>query len=195
MPDKQSNNRRPTPLEDEAHRTMMREFSGEMKQFAVAQVAVANFEKIAPRVVREVAGGVDRNQSLNLVLADDGNQWNVGRELMDKVHLCHRSTASGAEFAVVECLDVKSQVSYDVLAKGRKPEEVLRNFADGQRDVLRVWADDFSAQVKEQLVLKYPGHDLSRVVEAINHRCTEAGPHRQTIKSGETQKRTGEVKI
>jgi hypothetical protein len=81
------------------------------------------------------------------------------------------------------------------LAKGSKPEDVLRDFANRQCDVLRVWAGDFSTQVKEQLGLKYPSHDLSRAAEAINHRFAEARPPRQSIKSGEAQKRTGAVKI
>ena len=195
LPDNQSNNRRPTPLEDEAHRAMMREFSEQMKQFAVAQAAVADLEKNSPRLVRETVDETSRNQPPVSILADDGNQWMVGRELMDKVHLCHRSTSSGVEFAIVERLDVKSQVSHDVLAKGSKPEEVLRDFASGQRDVLRLWADDFSAQVKEQLALKYPSHDLSRVVEAINHRFTESRLPQQTIKSGQAQKHGGGIKI
>lgn len=194
MPDKQPNSRRPTSLEDEAHRVTIREFSDQIKQFSAAQSAVGDFEKNAARIDQE-AGEAACNQSGTFVVADDGNQWYVGRELMDTVHLCHRSTASGVEFAIVERLDMKSQVSHDVLAQGSKADEILRDFAKSQRDGLRLWTDDFSAQVKEQLALKYPGQDLGRVVEAINHRFTEARPHRHSIKSGEAHKRTGEVTI
>lgn len=194
MPDSHSSNRPPTRLEDEAHRAMIREFSEQMEQFAVARTAVGDFEKNATYFAKE-AGEAARNQSAISVVADDGNQWNMGRELMDKVYLCHRSTASGVEFAIVERLDAKSQVSHNVLAQGSKPAEILRDFANGQRDVLRVWTDDFSAQVKEQLALKYPGQDLSRVAKAINHRFTESRAYRQSIKFGEAQKQSGEVRI
>ena len=195
MPDNQSNNRRPTPLEDEAHRAMTREFSEQMKQFEVAQADIADFEKNSPHLVRETVDETSRNQSPVSILADDGNQWMTGCELMDKVYLCQRPTTSGVEFAVVERLDAKSQVSHDVLANGSKPDEVLRDFASGQRDVLRLWTDDFSAQVKEQLALKYPSHDLSRVAEALNHRLTESRLPQQTLKSGQAQKHGGGIKI
>lgn len=194
MPDKQPNSRRPTSLEDEAHRATIREFSDQIKQFSAAQSAVGDLEKNALRFAKE-AGEAARNHSPIPVVADDGNQWNMGRELMDKVHLCHRSTASGVEFAIVERLDMKSQVSHDVLAQGSKADEILRDFAKSQRAGLRLWTDDFSAQVREHLALKYPGQDLSRVVEAINHRLTESRPHRHSIKSGEAHKPTGEVTI
>ena len=71
----------------------------------------------------------------------------------------------------------------------------MRDFTTSQRDVLRLWTVDFDAQVKEQLALKYPSHDLSRVAEALNHRLTESRLPQQTLKSGQAQKHGGGIKI
>lgn len=187
MANKQFDNRRPTPLEDQAHAEMMREFSEHFRQFHQAQSAVQNLEKNTRRLAQK-ADQDDGREAQNHVQADDGNEWYVGQELMEKVYQCHRSTSDGMEFAVIERLDIKSGTSYDVLSQGNDAEAVLRAFTRNEGSVLRLWTEDVAAQVTERLAEKYPGQDLSRVAESINNRLTDARFNRQTIRQAETQK-------
>ena len=70
--------------------------------------------------------------------------------------ICHRRTAAGLEFAVVECLPLKSGEMKSVLNSGHKVREVLQTFMRDQRQVLNLWNDDVKAQVREHLDEKYP---------------------------------------
>src|SRR6185503_3590545 len=107
MSNHQFNDRRPTPLEDQAHAEMMREFSEHFSQFPQARSAVQNLEKNTRRLAQEADQDV-RREAQNHFQGDDGNQWCMGPELEEKVNMSHRSTAEGIEFAVIERLDMKS---------------------------------------------------------------------------------------
>jgi hypothetical protein len=81
---------------------------------------------------------------------------------------CHRRTAAGLEFAVVECLPLKSWEMKDVLNSGHDAREVLQTFVRDQRQVLNLWKTDVTAQVREHLDEKYPHQDMGIVVESFD---------------------------
>jgi hypothetical protein len=78
------------------------------------------------------------------------------------------------EFAVVECLPLKSREMKDVLNTGRDAREVLQTFMHDQRQVFKVWKDDMAAQVREHLVEKYPHQDMGIVVESFEIKLARA---------------------
>lgn len=71
------------------------------------------------------------------------------------------------EFAVVECLPLKSGEMRSVLNSGHNVREVLREFMRDQRQILNLWKDDVKAQVREHLDEKYPHQDMGIVVESF----------------------------
>jgi hypothetical protein len=60
----------------------------------------------------------------------------------------------------------------EILNRGWNTTEVLKAFTLRQRQALQVWTEDLTAQVKEFLAEKFPGHDLSRVADAFIQKCT-----------------------
>ena len=60
----------------------------------------------------------------------------------------------------------------EILNRGWNAGEVLKSFTQEQRQALQVWTEDMTAQVKEFLAEKFPGHDLSLVADAFIHKCT-----------------------
>jgi hypothetical protein len=60
----------------------------------------------------------------------------------------------------------------EIWNRGWNAGEVLKAFTHEQRQVLQVWAEDMTAQVKEFLAEKFPGQDLSRVADVFVHKCT-----------------------
>jgi hypothetical protein len=60
----------------------------------------------------------------------------------------------------------------EIWNRGWNAGEVLKSFAQGQRQALQIWTEDVTAQVREFLSEKFSGHDLSRVADAFIHKCT-----------------------
>ena len=102
-----------------------------------------------------------------IIQTDDGTQWQHAVDLTKITSVCHRHTAAGLEFAVVECLPLKSGELKEVLNSGHNVSEVLQAFARDQRQVLNLWKNDVTAQVREHLEEKYPRQDMSIVVESF----------------------------
>ena len=115
------------------------------------------------------------------IQTDEGTEWQHSIELIKNVSLCHRRTAAGLEFAIVESLPLKSGERKKVLNSGDNAREVLRTFARGQRQVLQVWKDDVTAQVREHLAEKYPQQDMSIVVESFEIKMARAIYRRETL--------------
>jgi hypothetical protein len=87
---------------------------------------------------------------------------------MENIFLCHRSTTSGAEYAVAEHFPARG--ANEIWDRGWNAVEVLKSFTQEQRQALRVWTEDITAQVKEFLAEKFPGQDLNRVAGSSIHR-------------------------
>ena len=98
----------------------------------------------------------------------------VNPEGFNITSVCHRRTEAGLEFAVVECLPLKSREMKDVLNSGRDAREVLQTFAHDQRKVFKLWKDDVTAQVNEYLVEKYPHQDMTIVTESFEIKLARA---------------------
>lgn len=157
---------RPTPLHEEANIEEIQHFAEHLKQFKANCGALHKIEASLP-VMANDASKAALQSSGRIIQTDDGSQWQHAVDLTGITSVCHRRTAAGFEFAIVECLPLKDVEMKDVLNSGHDAHEVLQAFVRDQRQVLRVWKDDVNAQVKEHLAEKYPHQDMNIVAESF----------------------------
>jgi hypothetical protein len=73
----------------------------------------------------------------------------------------------------------------EVLNRGGNMGEVLKRFTQAQRQVLQLWTEDMTAQVKEFLAERFPVQEMSRVADAfIHHLATHSPSQRQDQSHG-----------
>jgi hypothetical protein len=157
---------RPTPLHEQANTEAMRHFAEHLKQFKANCDALHSIEA-SLSVTANDASRAALQSSGHIIQTDDGTQWQHSVDLTEITCVCHRHTAAGSEFAVVECLPLKSREKKDVLNSGHDAQEVLQAFTHDQRQVLNLWKEDVKAQVREHLDEKYPHQDMGIVVESF----------------------------
>jgi len=190
------NDRRPTALEEQAYSETKEQFAEHVRQFGLGQDAIENLERNMFGVARSVTEAASRRTGHgDTPLAGDGLKWNRCFDLFDNICVCHRPTGAGLEFSVVERCGLKPLERCEVLVRGCDPLELLRTFIASQREVLRLWIGDVAAQITEKLAEKYPGHDLTRVSDAIVSRLTEIQSHYHTVKPDEDTKHTRGIRI
>ena len=163
--------RGPTELEDKAHAEAVRHFAEHLKQFPASREAVARLERDIAKITLAASMAVIKpTPKQNIIQADDGAQWHKSVDLMENIHFCHRPISYGAEYAVVEHFPARG--TNEIWNRGWNAGEVLKSFAQEQRQALQLWTEDMTAQVKEFLAKRFPGQDLSRVADAFIHNCT-----------------------
>jgi len=158
---------RPTPLHEQANTETRQHFAEHLKQFKANCDAIHNIVSNLPATAND-ASRAALQSSGRVIQTDDGRQWQQAVNLTKITSVCHRRTSTGLEFAVVECLPLKSGEMKDVLNSGQDASEVLQTFARDQRQVLTLWKNDVKAQVREYLEEKYPHLDTSIVVESFD---------------------------
>jgi urease gamma subunit len=117
----------------------------------------------------------------HVIQMDDGTEWQHGLDLSNITSICHRRTAAGLEFAVIECLPLQSREMTEVLNSGQNVRDVLREFIHDQKQVLNLWKDDVKAQVKEYLDENYPHQNMNIVVESFEIKMSRAISERQSL--------------
>ena len=169
--------RRPTAQEEQAYTEARRHFAEHLKQFPVSREAVERLERNIAKLAL-AANMAASKPTDNAIQVDDGTQWHKDVDLMDNICLCHRPITGGAEYAVVEHFPARG--TNEIWNRGWNAVEVLKAFAQEQRQALQIWTEDMTAQVKEFLVEKYPGQDMSRVADSFMHRFTHAVSQQHT---------------
>jgi hypothetical protein len=164
-------NRRPTEIEDQAHVEAVQHFAEQLKQFPASRDAVKRLERDIAKIALAILAASRRPLEANPIVTDDGSQWHNSVGLFDNVFVCHRQTINGPEYAVVERFPSGTN---EIWNRGRNVVDVLKAFTHDQRQALQIWTEDTTAQLKEFLAEKYPGHDMSRVSESFLHRFTHA---------------------
>jgi urease gamma subunit len=128
-------------------------FAEPMTQFkgvcAVLRDIESNLSTIAKAALKAALHSPGR-----VIQTDDGTHWQHDLDLTKITSICHRRTAAGVEFAVLECLPLKSGEMKDVLNSGHNVRDVLQAFMRDQRQVLNLWKEDVKAQVREHLAEK-----------------------------------------
>jgi hypothetical protein len=167
------NYQRPTELHEKANAEAMTVFAEHMSQFKgvcnVLRDIESNLSAIGNDALKAALLSPGR-----VVQTDDGAEWQHDVDLSKITSVCHRSTAAGLEFAVVECLPLKSGEMKSVLNSGHNVREVLQAFMRDQRQVLNLWKNDVKAQVREHLGEKYPDQNMGIVVESFEIKMTRA---------------------
>lgn len=180
------NDHRPSDIEEKAHAEAMRHFAEHLQQFPASQAAVKQLERNAAKTALAVCTAASRPTTRgNPIMADDGTQWRKGDDLFDNIFVCHRSSATGAEYAVVEHFPANGR--NEIWTRGGNAVEVLRAFAREEQQALKTWTDDMAAQVREFLTEKYPGQDMSRVADGFMRRFSHPISPLQTIDSSQQQ--------
>jgi hypothetical protein len=168
-----NNYRRPTAHEESANAEAMIVFADQMAQFNAHCDALRNIERNLPITVSDALKAAQVSSG-RVIQTDDGTEWQHGINLTNVTSVCHRRTPAGLEFAIVECLPLKSKERKEVLNSGYDIREVLKTFVGDQRQVLRIWKDDVTAQVREHLAEKYPGQDLNIVAGSFEIKMARA---------------------
>jgi hypothetical protein len=171
---------RPTPLHEQANAKAIQHFAEHLKQFKANCDALHSIEGNLS-VTANDASRATLQSSDCIIQTDDGTQWQHAVDLTNISSVCHRRTAAGLEFAVVECLPLKSGEMKEVLNSGPDVREVLQAFTRDQRQVLNLWKDDVKAQVREHLDEKYPRQDMGIVVESFEIKMARDIARRETL--------------
>ena len=171
---------RPTPLHEQANAEVMQHFAGHLKQFKANCDALHGIE-VNLSVTANDSFRAALQSSGHIIQTDDGTQWQHAVDLTGITSVCHRRTAAGLEFAVVECLPLKSGEMKEVLNSGHDVREVLQAFTRDQRQVLNLWKDDVKAQVREHLDEKYPRQDMGIVIESFEIKMARDIARRETL--------------
>ena len=171
---------RPTPLQEQANTEAMQHFAEHLKQFKANCDALQNIERNLSMTAND-ASRAALQSSGRIIRTDDGTQWQHAVDLTKITSVCHRRTSTGLEFAVVECLPLKSGEMRDVLNSGHDASEVLQTFARDQRQVLTLWKNDVTAQVREYLEEKYPHQDMNIIVESFEIKMARDISRRESV--------------
>ena len=187
--------RRPTELEDKVHAEAVRHFAEHLNQFPASREMVERLERDADKIALAAnMAAAKPTPKENVIQADDGRQWHKSVDLMENIHLCHRPISYGAEFAVVEHFPTRG--TNEILNHGWNATEVVKAFAQEQRQALQVWTEDMTAQVQEFFSEKFPGQDLSRVADAFIHKCTtQTVSQKNSLTPGHEQNQSRGVRI
>lgn len=166
-------NERPTALQESAAVETNAAFSKQMQQFKDACGVIHDLEGNLTTIGNEAfrAALLPPGRAIQ---TDDGTEWQHDLDLSKITSICHRRTEAGLEFAVVECLSLPSGETKDVLNSGHNVREVLQAFMRDQRQVLRLWKEDATTQVREHLEQKYPHHDMNIVAESFEYKLANA---------------------
>jgi hypothetical protein len=178
--------RRPTALEDKAHAEAVRHFAEHLKQFPISRASVDRLERDIAKIGL-AANLAAAKPTENFIHDADGAQWHKDMELMENTFLCYRPITGGMEYATVE--HAPKNGTNEVLHRGGNATEVVKAFAQAQRQTLQIWTEDARAQVREFLAEKFPGHDMSRVTDSFMHRFTNAVSQQQTRTQGQNHSR------
>ena len=160
------NYQRPTELHEKANADAMTVFAEHMNQFRGVCDVLRDIESNLSAIRNDALKAALLSPG-HVIQTDDGTQWQHDVDLSKITSVCHRRTTAGVEFAVVECLPLKSGEMKEVLNSGQNVREVLQEFMGDQRQVLNLWKDDVKAQVREHLDEKYSRLDMGIVVESF----------------------------
>jgi hypothetical protein len=164
---------KPTMQQEQAAAEIKTVFSKHMSQFKEACDVLRDIESNLSAIANDALKAALLSPG-HVIQTDDGAEWRHDVDLSKITSTCHRRTATGMEFAVVECLSLKNGEMKDVLNSGHNLREVLQEFMRDQRQVLNLWKTDVTAGMREHLDEKYPGQNMDVVVESFEYKLSRA---------------------
>ena len=142
-----------------------------LKQFPVSREAVEALERNLLELALAAKIAASKPPE-NVIQTDDGMHWHKGADLMDNIFLCHRPTTGGTEYAVVEHFQTNG--TNEIWNRGWDAVQVLKIFAEEQRQALEFGIEDMVARTMEFLAEKYSGQDLSCLTDSFKHQFNDA---------------------
>ena len=164
---------KPTMQQEQAAAETKTVFSEHMSQFKEACDVLHDIESDLSAIANDALKAALLSPG-RVIQTDNGVEWRHDLDLTKITSICHRRTATGMEFAVVECLPLKNGEMKDVLNSGHNLREVLQDFLRDQRQVLNLWKTDVTAQIREHLDEKYPGQNMDIVAESFEYKLSHA---------------------
>jgi hypothetical protein len=167
-------NFRLTTLEEQAYTEVIEHFAEHLQQFPVSREGVQRLERDLAKIALAANMATSKTTAGNSIFTEDGQPWHRSVDLLDNRYLCHRPITGSAEYAVVEHIPARG--THEIRNQGPNAVEVLKAFAQEQRQALEVWTEAMAAQVQQFLAEKYPGQNMSRVADSFMRRFTHAIP-------------------
>lgn len=177
---------RPTEQEEQAAVETNAAFAEHLSQFKANCDALHQIENNLSTTANDVLKATVLAPR-RVLQTDDGVEWQHDLDLTKQTSVCHRRTAAGLEFAIVECLPLKSGGRKNVLNSGHSVREVLQMFTHDQRQILSLWKEDVKAQVREHLEEKYPRQNMGIVVESFEIKMARAISETRTLKQSQSR--------
>ena len=190
-----------TDTEFLAYNTAFSVVENDFKNFSAMSKSLLNVESSLGPLAH---GNASLNGHSEQIETPNGLQWTLVAPLMSfsrgDIVLCKRDVVGGHEFAVVERLPADSALAsaqgrFEVQHVGADPHALLRDFVNENRSTLQMYADDIVAQARETIEEKYPGCDMSRVLDAVSDRCTRQFTTKQAEKATQAQKENMGVRV
>jgi hypothetical protein len=191
-----------TDAEFAAYNSVFTAVESEFKELSSITGSLGQMQQKMPRLLEGTAAREESSQ--RTVEGQDGSKWNVVAPLLQmrrgEIVWCQRNVAGNSEFAVVERFDpnsplAKAQGPCEFQMTGNNARALLQDFIEGQRGALQMYASDIVAAAQEKADEKYPGQDLSRVIDALSQRCTKQISVEQTESPSQARKQTEGVRV
>jgi hypothetical protein len=191
-----------TDAEFAAYNSVFTAVESDFKEFSSITSSLGQMEQTVPRLLEGTTSPAEASQ--RTVEGQDGSKWNVVAPLLQmrrgEIVWCQRNVAGNSEFAVVERFDpdsalAKAQGPCEFQMKGNNARALLQDFIEGQRGALQMYASDIVAAAQERADEKYPGQDLSRVIDALSQRCTKQISVEQMESPAQARKQTEGIRV
>jgi hypothetical protein len=164
--------------------------------------ALTELERSLPRLADACAA--PKKHCPEIVPASEGPNWEMVGTLLKldrtAMLLCRREVGGKREFSIIEHLDQNAPLArakgvWHVQMTSNDAKVMLQDFVEGERQALKLYANDIVASARETVDQKYPGQNLGRVVKAISQRCTKATSPHPTAENRSGQKNAAGVRV
>ena len=191
-----------TDAEFAAYNSVFTAVESDFKEFSSITDSLGQIKEKMPRLLEGTPAPGDSGQ--RMVEGPDGTKWAVVAPLLQmragEIVWCQRNVAGKSEFAVVERFNpdsalARAQGPCEVQMTGNNACALLQDFVQGQREALQMYASDIVAAAQEKADEKYPGQDLSRVMDALSQRCTKQISVEQMEAPAQSRKQTEGIRV
>lgn len=166
-------------MEERAYDDIKEYFSEHVKLYPTNHHSVERLERDMARIAVAANMAASKKIPTNPVTIDGDHEWFKDIDLMTHIYLCHRASARGVEFAVVEYFPGSSR--NEIRHRGPNVVELLRSFLREQRHALEIWRADLAAEIGEFLAESYPGQEMGRVINNFIQVLMTAPPEQPVL--------------
>ena len=191
-----------TDTEFAAYNSVFTAVETDFKDLSSITGSLGQMKEMMPRLLEGTFASGDLSK--RMVEGPDGTKWTAVAPLLQmrasEIVWCRRDVAGKSEFAVVEHFDpnsalAKAQGPSEIQMTGNNARALLQEFVQGQHEALQMYATDIVAAAQEKANEKYPGQDLTRVMDALSQRCTKQISVEKMESPAQARKQTEGVRV